>query len=335
LSRKKLTEKKVLEDRVRYAVEICDRYEDEIRAIIHYNIKDKSKADDIFQEFFVSIVRKPIPPDIQDIQAYLYRAVVNDVIDASRPQKNHQDHIKKHAERSKHFLIGEDRQNIAIEIEDTKRMFQLLESHLSKREAEIILQRYVHGFSTRDIAKQMHVDKRTASRYLSSALKKMREFIQADDTYDNVKLEEETQEKTRVLDDDVFPKLKEWIFKKISEDIIKLEHAGKDESQILFCLMELEVSLCMLEEEARITNRTYEEKLAASLRDICKVHEPGRISKEQIKCFTDSVRHLMEGWGEFDRKKLSTIRSKLLSIGLNWLPITDKAASDLSDGKNS
>ena len=163
--------------RVGLAAEVFDRYGDEIRAIIHFNIKDKSKADDIFQNFFVSIVHKPIPPDIEDIKAYLYRAVTNDVIDVSRQIKCHQDHIQRYAECRKHFVIPEEPQNTAIQTEHTKKMLHLIESRLPKREAEVVVQRYSQGLNTTDTAEKMNVNKRIVSRYLSAALKKMREFI--------------------------------------------------------------------------------------------------------------------------------------------------------------
>ena len=163
--------------RVGLAEEIFDRYGDEIRAIIHFNVKDKSKAEDIFQEFFVSIVRKPIPTDIQDIRAYLYRAVTNDVIDVSRQIKNHQDRIQKYAECHKYFVISEDPQDTAIQVENTKKMLKLIENHLPKREAEVVFQRFGRGFSTTDTAEKMKVDKRIVSRYLSAALKKMRQYV--------------------------------------------------------------------------------------------------------------------------------------------------------------
>jgi RNA polymerase sigma factor (sigma-70 family) len=170
--------------RVGLAAEVFDRYGDEIRAIIHFNVKDKSKADDIFQEFFVSIVRKPIPLGLQDIRAYLYRAVTNDVIDVSRQIKCHQDHIQKYAECRKHFVISEDPQNTAIQTENTKKMLYLIESRLPKRQAEVVIQRYGQSLSTTDTAEKMDVNERNVSRYLSVALKKMREFVpkKEDDT---------------------------------------------------------------------------------------------------------------------------------------------------------
>ena len=173
-SRKNRTE---IRKRVGLAATVFDKYSDEIRAMIYFNVKDKSRADDIFQNFFVSIVRKPIPPDIQDIRGYLYRAVTNDVIDVAREKECRQNHIKKYAECCNSSITTEDPENIAIRMEDTKKMFQLIESRLSKREAQVVLQHYVQGFSITDTAKKIHVGKRNVSRYLSVALKKMREFI--------------------------------------------------------------------------------------------------------------------------------------------------------------
>lgn len=171
------TNRTEIRKRVGLAAEVFDRYGDEIRAVIYFNVKDKSRADDIFQELFVSIVQKPIPSGIQDIRAYLYRAVTNDVIDVSRQIKNHQDHIQKYAECRKYSAIPEDPQKTAIQTEGTKNMFQLIESRLPKREAEVLVQRYGHGLSTTDTAEKMNVDKSIVSRYLSLALKKMREFV--------------------------------------------------------------------------------------------------------------------------------------------------------------
>lgn len=171
------TNRTEIQKRVGLAAEVFDRYGDEIRAIIHFNVKDKTKADDIFQDFFVSIVRKPIPSGIQNIRAYLYRAVTNDVIDVSRQIKCHQDHIQKYAECRKHFVIPEDPENTVIQTENTKKMFHLIESRLPKREAEVIVQRYGQGLSTTDTAEKMNVNKKIVYRYLTAALKKMREFV--------------------------------------------------------------------------------------------------------------------------------------------------------------
>jgi RNA polymerase sigma-70 factor (ECF subfamily) len=163
--------------RVGLAAEVFDRYGDEIRAIIHFNVKDKSTTDDIFQEFFVSIVRRPIPTDINDIRAYLYRVVTNDVIDTSRHTKNCQGHIERYVERRQYRVVQEDPQDIVIQAEEAERMFRLIESRLPEREAEVVVQRLGNGLSTTDTAERMQLDKKSVSRYLSMAMKKMRRLI--------------------------------------------------------------------------------------------------------------------------------------------------------------
>ena len=171
------TNKTEIRKRVGLAAEVFDRYGDESRAIIHFNVKDKSKVDDIFLEFFMSIVRKPIPSNIQDISAYLYRAVTNDVIDVFRQRKCHQDHIQKYAECRKHFAIQEDPQNTVTQTENTKKLFHLIESRIPKREAVVVIQRFGQGFNTTDTAEKMNVNKSIISRYFTAALKKMCEFV--------------------------------------------------------------------------------------------------------------------------------------------------------------
>lgn len=171
------TDSSEIQKRVGFASEVFQKYGDEIRAFIHFNVKDKSKEDDIFQELFVSIIRKPIPPGIQDVKTYVYRTVANDVIDKSRQTKNYREHLYKYANLRKECIIPEDPQKIAILVESTKKMFQLIENHLPKREAQVVLQRFGHGCSVKDTAQKMHVDKRIISRYLSIALKRMRKFV--------------------------------------------------------------------------------------------------------------------------------------------------------------
>lgn len=166
-----------IHERVQLAAEIFGKYGDDIRAIIYFNVADQSKADDLFQDFFVSLVHNPIPPHIDDVKAYLYRALTNDVIDVRRQIKNHQDYIQKYAETQKSDMIQDDPQNGFIQAEATERMFRLMESCLSKREATAVVQRYAKGLSMTATAKKMHLDKASVYRYLSKARGKIRRFM--------------------------------------------------------------------------------------------------------------------------------------------------------------
>ena len=159
------------------AAEVFSKYGDEIRAIICFNIKDGSKADDVFQDFFVSLVHNPIPPHIEDVKGYLYRAVTNDVIDRSRRTNNFRDGVVRYAESRRYDVTQEEPQSSVIQAEETEKMFQLIERRLSKQQAAVVVQRYGHGLNTADTAKTMRLNKRSVARYLSMAKEKMRKFI--------------------------------------------------------------------------------------------------------------------------------------------------------------
>jgi hypothetical protein len=124
-------------------------------------------------------------------------------------------------------------------------------------------------------------------------------------------------------------------FEKIDENSEGLENAGEDKSQILYYIMEIETLLGKMEKKARATNLKYEARLAASLRDICRVHEPSKLSTEQIKRFTSSLRALIEGWGKLNKGRVRLIRYQLLDVGLTWLPVTDKSIKDILEAQKA
>lgn len=163
--------------RVERAGEVFDRYGSEIRAMIDFSIKDKAIADDMFQDLFLSMVKNPIPPKIEDVRAYLYRAIANDVVDRFRRTGNHREATQIYAERRKHRAVQKDPQNIVAQAEETARMLKLVKKHLARREATAIVQRCGLGLSTSETACQLNVDKRSVSRYLADAMRKMRSLV--------------------------------------------------------------------------------------------------------------------------------------------------------------
>ena len=124
-------------------------------------------------------------------------------------------------------------------------------------------------------------------------------------------------------------------FEKIFENRKGLEDAGEDKSLVLYHIMEIETLLGRVERKARATDREYEARLAASLRDICRIHEPAELSNEQIECLAGSLQALVEGWGALNRKKVKWIRGRLLEVGLTWLPVTEKAKSVIDEARSS
>ncbi len=165
------------EERVRQAEDIFETYGDEIRAMISLNVKEQSMADDVFQDLFLSVVHKPIPPHIDRIGAYLYRIITNDVIDETRKTNGYHDFVRGYGRHNKHQKTQEAPDDDVIEVEDVRKMLQLIERQLPSREAEAVIRRHVYGDNIRDGAKEMNVDSRSFSRYLSRGKRRIRQLF--------------------------------------------------------------------------------------------------------------------------------------------------------------
>ncbi len=165
------------EERVKQAEDIFETYGDEIRVMISLNVKEQSMADDIFQDLFLSVVHKPIPPHIDRIGAYLYRIIMNDVIDETRKANGYHHFVRGYGHRNNLQTIQEPPDDDVMEVEDVHKMLQLLKRHLPSREAEAAIRRHVYGSNVSDGAKEMNVDNRTFSRYLSRGKRRIRQLI--------------------------------------------------------------------------------------------------------------------------------------------------------------
>jgi RNA polymerase sigma factor (sigma-70 family) len=164
-------------ERVKQAEDIFETYGDEIRAMISLNVKEQSMADDIFQNLFLSVVHKPIPPHIDRIGAYLYRIIMNDVIDETRKANGYHHFVRGYGHRNNRQTLQEPPDDDVMEVEDVHKMLQLLKRHLPSREAEAAICKHVYGNNVSDGAREMNVDNRTFSRYLSRGKKRIRQLI--------------------------------------------------------------------------------------------------------------------------------------------------------------
>ena len=159
------------------AARIISEYGDFIRAVIHYKVKNDTQSDDLFQDFFLSLVSKPVPAGVQNIRSYLYRAIINDIVDATRRVEKYKTRMNKYAECLDYSINKNTPENALIEAEETDKMFKLIEGWLRHSEAQAISLRYRNIYNIKEVAKKMHVNNRTVSRYISAGLSKIRQFL--------------------------------------------------------------------------------------------------------------------------------------------------------------
>ena len=159
------------------AAEIFSKYGDFIRAVIRYQVANDAQADDLFQDFFVSLVSRPIPAGMQNIKSYLYRAITNDIVDAAHRVEKCKTLMHKYAECLDHSINKSTPENALIEKEQLDEMFALIKGRLPRSEARAITLRFGNNFNIKEIAKKIHVNNRTVSRYISAGLSKVRQFF--------------------------------------------------------------------------------------------------------------------------------------------------------------
>lgn len=159
------------------AAEIFAQHGDFIRAAIRYRIGDESLVDDLYQDFFLSLVTRPIPPDVRNLKNYLYRAIINDSFDAVRRVEQYQDRIQRYSKRVENPVNKGRPENALMETEETERMFKTIERFMTNSESKAVILRFKNDSSIEDVSKQMSINKRSVSRYISVGLKKLRQFI--------------------------------------------------------------------------------------------------------------------------------------------------------------
>jgi RNA polymerase sigma-70 factor (ECF subfamily) len=163
--------------RVNIAANVFGEYGDFIHAVIRCKVGNEDRADDLLQDFFLSIVSNPPPPALQNIKGYLYRAIINDIVDAVRRMKRYESHVCKYGEQLYYSINKNGLENTLIEGEKLDKLFALIKQGLPENESQAIALRYRDNYSIKEVADKMGVKKRTVSSYISVGLKKIRQFL--------------------------------------------------------------------------------------------------------------------------------------------------------------
>ncbi len=164
------------EDAVEAAATVFREYGRFIHAVLRFQAADRFDLDDLFQEFFLTLVHKPMPPDVRNIRSFLYRAIFNYVLDLVRKQATYGRNLEKYAEAARICINNRPSENAFLE-EEGKAAVSCLVRYLQQREAQAFVLKYRDNYSIAEIAATMGVNKRTVSRYLSEGLKKLRKTL--------------------------------------------------------------------------------------------------------------------------------------------------------------
>jgi len=162
---------------IRRATAIFFEHGDFIRAVIRHKIKDESVAEDLLHDFFLSLVSKPVPAEVQDIKGYIYMAIINDITDHIRHLRRYQAMTHRCADYNKITVNNRLPEDALMEKEQTVRMIELIRKRVTKNEFKAIASRYRDDLSIKEAADRMNIDDRSVIRYISTGFRKVKKFL--------------------------------------------------------------------------------------------------------------------------------------------------------------
>lgn len=165
--------RKCREETVRAAADIVTRHGGFIRGVIRFQNCSRFDEEDVFQEFFLMLLRKPVPPDVRRLRSYLYKAIVHHIVDLIRHQVCYRRNLKKYAEEIRISINNRSAGNAVKQGRQRDAALAYMVRHLREREAQAFMLKYRDNCSIGEIAARMGVERRTVSRYLSEGLKRL------------------------------------------------------------------------------------------------------------------------------------------------------------------
>jgi RNA polymerase sigma-70 factor (ECF subfamily) len=134
----------------------------------------REDAQDIVQTIFLRLLKRECPPDLmKNPKAYLYRAAVNASLNTIRSRRHH-----VQVEDAKSL----EKAAVSSEAETAEELHQRLYSAIAKLDPEsgqILILRYVHGYSIADIAKLLGKSSGLIACWLFRARARLKRHIHA------------------------------------------------------------------------------------------------------------------------------------------------------------
>jgi RNA polymerase sigma factor (sigma-70 family) len=156
------------------AAEVFSQHGNFIRSVIRYRTANDDLTEDLFQDFFLTLVFKPIPSDVDNIKSYLSKALANDAFDAEQRMKTYKGRINRYSRRNDYADSENNPEKTLMAKEEMENMFEIINQLLPPYQSQAVTLKFKHDHSVTEVARQMAIDKRTVSKYISIGLRKLR-----------------------------------------------------------------------------------------------------------------------------------------------------------------
>jgi len=161
--------------RVELATRIFAEHGPAIRTMIRQHVTRSDEEDEVYQNLYLSLVCNPPPEPLHNVPAYLNTVIRNDIIDAVRQRMSRQEMVSRYMmNRTRDEVEGAPDDRVT-QAEEVRRITGLVGKLLPAHEARAVIERYIYGHSTTEVASRMQVKERTVARYTCIGLKRIRQ----------------------------------------------------------------------------------------------------------------------------------------------------------------
>lgn len=156
-------------------IESFYQFEGKLIAFAQKITRSESFAKDILQEVFLSLwVKRNNLSQVENLEAYLYRATKNKAIDFLRALAN------DNKLRSDYFSIV-DKEDFAVDkvisLKESRELIETAMDELPEKRKQIYEMSQVYGLSRKEIAEKLNISESTVKNQLTSALSSIRDFL--------------------------------------------------------------------------------------------------------------------------------------------------------------
>lgn len=157
--------------------QIFEENGDFIHRVIWFHIGNCPDADDVFQNFFLRLLEKPIPEEAINQRAYLYRMITNSIIDDVRRMKAYKERISRCSNIRLCHTFGYDPCEKTIQEDEVDFIMHIIDSCLPVHIAVTLRLYYKENYSSDQIAQKISVKRKTVIKYISKGLKKLQQIL--------------------------------------------------------------------------------------------------------------------------------------------------------------
>jgi len=156
-------------------MQMYDDFADAVFRHCYFRLSDRDKAKDAMQDTFKRIWQYMAKGgEIDNKKAFVFKIANNLIIDSYRKKKEE----SLDAMMDGGFDVGEDNTESIMTLMFAKKIEELLES-LNDKYREVIIMRYIDGFSPKEIAEITSETENNVSVRIYRGLKKLRELVES------------------------------------------------------------------------------------------------------------------------------------------------------------